>query len=269
MFLLCEHGVSHYETERFIMIKVLDKAFGILELLAIASPDGIKPGRIATLLNINNATCSRILKDLSDVGYVEKVSREAGYTIGPRALTFSKQISYNAELDDAAELCVEECARKLKCSVILVELKNNQRYILLHHDYYPNSSIVIDELSYTDLFKTATGVLLLANTGIEERDKAVKQYDLPDKLFFEGVSDRKEYYKVLDEVKEKGYAYYDKETTSIYAVPIFKEGKVIAVLGTTFIGGLANNKNKESILNEVSRTAEKINKKMLPINYIG
>jgi len=87
------------------MIKVLDKAFGILELLVIASPDSVKPGAIAAALNINNASCSRILKDLSEAGYVEKISREAGYTVGPRAFTLSKQLDYNTELIKAAESC--------------------------------------------------------------------------------------------------------------------------------------------------------------------
>lgn len=251
------------------MIKVLDKAFGILELLVIASPDSVKPGAIAAALNINNATCSRILKDLSDAGYVEKVSRESGYTVGPRAFTFSKQLNYNKELINAAENCIEECAYKLKSSVILVELKNNQRYILSHHDYHSDSKIKIDELSYTDLFKTATGVLLLAYAGKEERENALKQYGLPDTLFFEGVSDDTGFYNLLDEIKNEGFAYYDKDNASIYAVPIFKGKKMIAVLGATFLGGLAQNKDKESILNEVSLTAEKINKKLSPINYIG
>jgi len=44
---------------------------------------------------------------------------------------------------------------------------------------------------------------------------------------------------------------------------------MIAALGATFIGGLAQNKDKESILNEVRLTAEKINKKLSPVNYIG
>lgn len=253
------------------MIKVLDKAFCILELLVIASPDTVKPGVIAASLNINNATCSRILKDLGDAGYVEKVSREAGYTVGPRAFTFSKQLNYNTELINAAETCIQDCACKLKSSVILVELKNNQRYILSHHDYHPNSKIKINELSYTDLFKTATGVLLLAYAGTEERENALKQYGLPDTLFFTGVLDNDGFHKLLDEIKSKGFAYYDKDesNTSIYAVPIFKAKKMIAVLGATFIGGLAQNKNKESILNEVKYTAEKISKTLSPINYIG
>ena len=249
------------------MIKVLDKAFGILELLVIASPDSVKPGAIAAALNINNATCSRILKDLSDAGYVEKVSREAGYTVGPRAFTLSKQLDYNAELIKAAESCIEECAYKLKSSVILVELKNNQRYILSHHDYHPDSKIKINELSYTDLFQTATGALLLAYAGKKERENALKRYGLPDTLFFEGVSDDNGFYNLLDEIKNEGSAYYDKDNSSIYALPIFKGKKMIAALGATFIGGLAQ--NKESILNEVRLTAEKINKKLSPINYIG
>lgn len=253
------------------MIKVLDKAFGILELLTISSPDAVRPSKIAELLNINNATCSRILKDLNYAGYTEKISREAGYTIGPRAFTFSKQLNYNTDLINAAEHHVEGCARKLKASVILVELKNNQRYILLHNDYNVNSTIRIDKLSYTDLFKTATGVLLLAYGGIEERKNALKKYGLPSEFFFEDISSVKEYYKILDNIKSKGFAYYDKDkiNTSIYALPIFKGKEMIAALGATFIGGLALNKNKESLLNKVKDTAKKINETLSPINYIG
>ena len=253
------------------MTQVLDKAFSILELLTIASPSAVKPGEVATLLNINNATCSRILKDLSNAGYVEKISREAGYAIGPRAFTFSKQVYYNTDLINTAEPHIEECARKLGVSVILAELKNNQRYILSHHNYYRNSKIKTNKFSYTDLFQTATGVLLLAYASMAERENAVKQYGLPTINIFAEVSDNSGFHKLLDKIKNKSYAYYDKKENdiSIYAVPVFKGEKMVAALGVTFIGVLAQDENKKSILEEVNRTAKKINKALSPINDIG
>ena len=52
------------------MIKVLDKIFQVLETVISESPTPVTPLWIATKLGMNRPTCSRILKDLTDAGYL-------------------------------------------------------------------------------------------------------------------------------------------------------------------------------------------------------
>jgi DNA-binding IclR family transcriptional regulator len=252
------------------MIKVLSKTFGILEEIALASPHPMALAVMASKLKLNKATCSRILKDLSDAGYVEKVSREAGYTVGPRAFAFSKQFNYNSDLINASEPHIQACASELKASIILVELKNLQRYILAHHNY-SGVNLEMNELAYSDVLETATGVLLMAHKNIKERKAALEMYGMSHEYFFSGISDKKGFHRILDDIKENNHAYFDKTelNSSIYAVPVVKNNQVIAALGATFLGGLLDSGNKDAALNRVRVTAEHINKSLSGTISIG
>ena len=64
------------------MIKVLDKTFGILEEIIKATPHPMGPMALAEALELNRATCSRILKMLLDSGYIIQVSRRRDMSRG-------------------------------------------------------------------------------------------------------------------------------------------------------------------------------------------
>ena len=90
------------------MIKVLDKTFGILEAIVRATPHPMGPMALAEALELNRATCSRILKMLLESGYIVQVSRQAGYVAGPRILTLSNMAMFQSALlkKAIAFLCV-------------------------------------------------------------------------------------------------------------------------------------------------------------------
>jgi DNA-binding IclR family transcriptional regulator len=96
------------------MIKVLTKVLGIIEIAAQESPRPVTLGKLVDSLNINKATCSRIIRDLVDSGYLLQVSRTEGYTIGPRAFSLKRHIKYKPNILAIAEPLIKSCADRYR-----------------------------------------------------------------------------------------------------------------------------------------------------------
>lgn len=152
------------------MIKVLDKTFAILEAIVLHSPRPMRISVLAERFGINNGTCARIIRELSDTGYVVQISRQDGYAAGPRALAFANAVCYKPALLDAARPIAEETARKFAASVLLSERRGEERYVLLHRNESPRLAIRLTALAFHDLFDTATGLVLAAFAPEEEQD---------------------------------------------------------------------------------------------------
>ena len=171
------------------MIKVLDKIFQVLETVISESPTPVTPLWIATKLGMNRPTCSRILKDLTDAGYLMHVSRQAGYTAGPRAYTFAKTAKYKPSFLDKAIPYVKNCARTLAQSALICERRGAERYVL-HHSNFSPLNIRINQLSYHDLFDTATGLVLLSAAPKQEQEKIFSEYRAAGRFMFRCSSRR-------------------------------------------------------------------------------
>ena len=59
-------------------IKVLNKTFDLLELVREYSPQPVLPGEAAEVLNMPRSTCVRLLKLLTEKGYLEQLSPRKG-----------------------------------------------------------------------------------------------------------------------------------------------------------------------------------------------
>lgn len=158
------------------MIKVLDKSFAILETVIIASPQPVRVSELAARFSINAATCTRILRQLLDAGYVHQVSRQSGYTAGPRALAFAQQVVYQQRLLDAARPILEEVSAAEHASLLLCERRGAERYILCHVNGCEQLDIRLNALAWRDLFDTATGLMLTAIASDAERRTLIAAY---------------------------------------------------------------------------------------------
>ena len=203
------------------MIKVLDKIFQVLETVASESPTPLTPLQIATRLNMNRPTCSRILRELTDSGYLMHVSRQAGYTIGPRSYTFAGMAKYKPSFLEKAIPYVKNCARVLGQSVLICERLGSERYIL-HHSNFSSLNIRIAQLSYRDLLDTATGMVLLAAAPGKERERIYAQYRAENLPMFPELESFDALSSALERIRRERIYMRDKYRTLqwIAAVPV-------------------------------------------------
>ena len=104
------------------MGNVIDKCFSILEQIVSSAPEPCLPSPLAEKLNLNRATCSRLLKQLTDMGYLLKVSRHQGYAPGPKLLTLNNIAGFENDLLKAAGPVIDRCSESLVCSVLIARI---------------------------------------------------------------------------------------------------------------------------------------------------
>ena len=249
------------------MIKVLEKTFAILERIVIASPRPVRISELAEDFKINPATCARILKELQEAHYVVRISRQEGYTAGPRARTFSEQVSYREEILRAAETLVEKTSRELGLSVLFCERAGLERYVLLHRCHCRKLKIVLQNLSFHDLFSTATGLVLSAFAPSPAKRDLLREYR--ESPFLPAGQEMRDF---LDIIRNAGSfsAPYPHAGQGIMAFPVFRDGKFAGALGASVeIEYYEDPQFREKMTERVAGTARDLTQAVSRINITG
>lgn len=240
------------------MIKVLKKTFNILELIA-EREDAVFSGEIARTLDLNLPTCSRILKDLAEMGYVEQVAAKKGYILGPASYNLSAKKSYRRNLTEIVDPMTKECAFSIMESVLFTILKDTKRYILSHHNGNPEVQVIIDKPFYEDAYVTATGRVQLAYCSKCELDKYVRKFGLPG-VRWDGINTQEQFDAALAKVRFEGF-HTEKRANSQLAIvgfPVFQRDTFIGAIGCSLLKAIFDGERKTFIISEIKRYAEMI-----------
>ena len=112
------------------MTKVLTKLFDILEAVIVRYPQPVRTGELAKMHGIHVATCSRILQELLELGYLQKSRSGAGFVVGPRLIALKSRVNYNSTVLQMMNEVVERCAHQCKGRVLFSQRFGLDRYIL-------------------------------------------------------------------------------------------------------------------------------------------
>lgn len=215
------------------MVLVIEKTFGILERIVSSAPAPMTPARLAEDLDLNRATCSRLLKQLTDSGYLVQISRQQGYAPGPKLLTLANAAQFEHDLLDAARPVIDRCAEELRSSVLLAKLYGRKRYVLYHRNGCPELNIRITRPCYEDIFCTATGLLLAAHCTRGEQIACLRKMKAAGAEILPGFRSEKTLSGKLAAVARDGFFACAKENQWIYAFPVFRDGSFYAALGAS------------------------------------
>lgn len=251
------------------MVNVIDKAFLILERIAVSAPVPMLPTQIADELNLNRATCSRLLKQLMDMGYLLKVSRQQGYVPGPKFLTMGNLARFQQDFLMIAGPVIDRCAEDLQASVLTAQLYHGKRYVLYHKNLSPELDIRITQPCFDDIFETATGVLLIAHSSAEEQIRCFRDCKRTEHDTLSGFSTEQEMMETLDQVVKQGFVFSKKQYQWVYAYPISRNGAVFAALGASIGVEQHSVSAHERICRVLQDSAAEISRKLTPKYTIG
>ena len=251
------------------MGNVIDKTFAILERIVISSPIPVLPTQLAEKLNLNRATCSRLLKQLMDMGYILKVSRQQGYIAGPKILTMKNIANFQQDFLNQASQVIDRCANELQTSVLTAQLYHGKRYVLYHKNCNRELDIRITQPCFDDIFETATGLLLIANCSKEERLECFRREKKTGGAFLSGFGNDKTLNGKLDKIKETGFLVCEKEFQWIYAYPVLRDGVFFAALGASITKEQYTAAYHKKICKTLKAAAEEISRKLTPKYTIG
>lgn len=245
------------------MIKVLEKALDIIEMLA-ESPAAPKPLKeIASRLNMHPATCANILKTLALRRFVEQPAPRCGYALGP-ALFYAagNPAAYGGALLEQAMPAMRRLAENTDESVVLVVLRNANRTMLGMLEGTRPVRVNARATDSAQIYETATGRLLMAFSPLET-ELALKRFGPPPQAVWpEAASSPQRLAAALAAIRRQGRAEVRRHDTVSLAFPIMgPAGKVEAALGLFLPEYRFKGRHRASVLNELRRAAAAITKR--------
>ena len=217
------------------MIQVLDRAMRIIELL------GENPGKtyplseIAQTVNLDKGTCARIVKSLSEKGFVQQEAPRSGYQLGYKLYHITGHPVENAELTKIARRDVEGLGAALNETALLAVSRNDRRVVL--YSTVPDRSLVVRTNTERPIYSVCAGRVILANYTPAHLEKCLIRLGLPSREEWPEIylSDSPEQALVnaLTRIKQKGYDILDDRHGIVgFAAPLFQGGHVVGSLGT-------------------------------------
>jgi DNA-binding IclR family transcriptional regulator len=185
----------------------VQKAFRILELLAARSPQGVT--EIAHGLGLEKSSVSRLLRSLSQLGYVVQSSIRGKYRGSARLLTLAQQYGSGDRLSQEAAPVLRLLARDAQASAHLAVLVDRSA-VVIAKESSPNLIQVASSVGgRLPLHASALGKVLLAGLGEEERQAFLVR---PLRRFTDKtITDPRKLRRILEDVRRSGLAFEAEE----------------------------------------------------------
>lgn len=200
-------------------MKSLHKTFDILEYVVLQNGRKVTPSDAADAVGVNLATCTRIMGELVDRGYLVKVSRKEGYLPGPMTVSLGTRNHPYERLAGASAEPIRRLAGELRCQVNLAVLCGERRVMLCYHsgnaEFRPWNRFTFD-----DHWVTATGRLLIAS--LDDRDA---------RKITAGIGLKPYPKEMLDKIRSDGFIAYPDGELSIMGHLIRAPGCPAAAFG--------------------------------------
>lgn len=212
------------------MIQVLERAFDILEYLALDPSREHYLSEIADRFGLNHSTCANIMKTLVTRGYVDQIGKKKGYKLGSQIAKLTHFHGQFEPLIRVAKGAMHTFTVKSKEGIILAVLNENLRIVI--HDEPAENELQVKVQKEKEAYTTSTGRLLLAYESEERIEKFVGQYGLPESNQWPEIEDIEDLKTELARIRKKQISIQESPNhiTGI-AVPILKNEHIQAALG--------------------------------------
>jgi DNA-binding IclR family transcriptional regulator len=187
-------------------------------------------GEIAATLGLNPGTCANILKTLVDCGLVDQPDRKKGYRLGPKIFQWAGDAAYMEHLVGPAREVMAALREAVGENVILAILRGGERLVL--REEQAAHELQARRTHVKSAYEASTGRLMLAFMDAEERGKFIVAYGLPSAAVWPEAATRERLEAELAGIRAQGLAMQTAPTHVMgLAVPVKKDGKVVASLG--------------------------------------
>lgn len=251
------------------MIKSIQKAILILKILSNTPFGCVSLKQISENSGIEKSTCHHILETLCAEGFVQKASSNGEYMLGPDAYLLTRFGKYNENLISLCHPVLLYLARKTSKAALLAVLANNQKLIIdkidLKNEIYKHNAQIFTD----DIYRTATGRILLSHLPQEKIYEIYNKYGLPKSDEWEGIKSFDELLSALKIIKRQKYIYTVSNTKDDLCYvglgkAIIRGDKCVGAIGLAFAA--KSNENSYSLskdeLNTFLFSAAEINRRL-------
>lgn len=213
-----------------LMIQVIDRSLDILEFLGSDAETAKPLSEISERTGIKKTTCSNIMKTLLERGYVEQTGGRRDYKLGFKAYKLVGAPKFHEKLSALAHDALQTLYFDTAETVVLATIEGSKRVVIA--DIELTSGITARINHSNTIYRSATGRMILACYPKKKLDTTLDRIGLPDIADWPEVRTREQLYAALTRIKEQGIAVTDGNGEIMgIAVPLFKDGQVIASIG--------------------------------------
>lgn len=221
-------------------IKSVEKAFFILEYLNHQTVTRVAD--LAEATGYPTPTVVRLLETLTQLGYVQKVSRWSGYCLTQKVLSLSAGFHGLPEVFTAARAAAEALTAQIKWPAAICSFDNDA--MVVRFSTIPSSPLSHKQSTVNrrlEMLTRAHGRAWMAFCSAEERERIWESLIKTNQIEPEALAQKRAENEVLlAKFRRLGYAHrnpkIEPDTTTL-AAPIIVDGRLTGTLGVTFFTG--------------------------------
>lgn len=217
-------------------IQVIDRAFRIIECLS-EQKDGLGITEISRSVSLSKSTVFRIINTLLNLGYISKNVENDKYSLTLKFLQLSSMLINQTELKVVSYSYLRLLAEQTLQTVHLSIRKDDKAVYLDKIDAYSRNIQMFSDIgSFSSLYSSAVGKILLAWESEEDVKKILKNTDFTPKTK-NTITNIDDYLKELRLTNSRGYSIdniENEEGIRCVSAPVLNfTGKVIAAISVS------------------------------------
>jgi DNA-binding IclR family transcriptional regulator len=205
-------------------------------------------------MGLKLGTCANILRTLTDLHYADQPAARKGYTLGMMAYFITRNGPFRKDLIGATEAGMIKLAGQVRETVLLAVLNNGRRIVLSQVSGDDVYQVREQFLMSEDIYRTATGRLLLAYAPEPELQAVLARKGGPDKEQWPEADSPKKLASALAAIRREGRV-VTAGSMAGFGFPLRENGKVVAALGLFLPDHKLTRAHKAAILAAMSETA--------------
>ena len=222
------------------MIASVKKTIKILNTISEGKNKPVSLSQISGITGINKSTCSHIISTLESEGFVKKISHTKGYVLGPATYCLSRYGKYENEFVSICHPLLRWLHKKTGYTVILAVIEGSQKYTIDYIDTENNILPQISEIMPDDIYRTATGRIIMTNMDKSDIKRIFEKNGIPPEGHWDEVSSLETLEAKLSELAKNGISqtYYignDDKIMLGYAAAIFKYTTCVGAIGVAVL----------------------------------
>ncbi|WKN42780.1 IclR family transcriptional regulator [Tunicatimonas pelagia] len=242
------------------MIQVVHRAIDILEFIRKSPQQAAGLAEIADSLNLNRATCSNILRTLTDRNMLEQNDNRE-YCYGPLIYRLTDGSFYDTDLVEAAKDVMEELSDQLNENTILAVIHKHKRVTI--YEVESDHELHVKNRITKEAYETATGRLLLAFLPEKELKSFLRKKGLPTEDSWPEACHSDTLYRILEEIRvEKMTIQESLQHVVGFAAPVFNGELVVASLGVFLPAARLSEAHRRKIVSLLGRAATVISQNL-------
>lgn len=212
-----------------------EKTMMILRSISDGKGKPVTLERISQDTAINKSTIAHITATLRKSGYLQRVSHNEGYIIGPELHFLTRYGRYGEDIIGVCHPILEYINRKTHQTAVFAVLGNQKKYIIdrvaSQNIYSDGDAGILDD----DIYRTVTGRVLLANCTPDKVSEIYNALGSPDISVWREASTAEGFYSQLGIIREDT-CYYQRSINGAFvwhsfALPIYRSKSCIGALG--------------------------------------